>query len=208
MEAPCRTEAALRLSEEPGLPALGVPRSLVFRCPCQGARYGSHLGYSRWFQPQAIAAEQQMNFPDSRNEKDNKKTTVILTHKFGVWAVLFPDNRQPKYWGIKDLVIRSSVLTLACPRVKTRASCRLVPTSYPHSPTAPSGLQTRTQHNFKQLLLQGQQLAGSPEWTSTGVCLFLHLKSNPGPYLSLAALGCRNRREFGGGRGVPQIAPV
>lgn len=78
-------------------------------CPCQGARYGSHLGCSRWFQPQPIAAEQQMNFPvDSRNEKDNK-TTVILTHTVWRWAVLFPDNRQPKHWGIKDLVIRSGV---------------------------------------------------------------------------------------------------
>lgn len=135
MEAPCRTEEALRLSEPPK----GAQSS---SCPCQGARYGSRLGYSRWFEPQPIAAEQQMNFPaDIRNEKDNK-ITVILTYTVWRWAVLFPNNRQPEALRYQRFSYQERGVSwlLACPKVKTRAPCRLVPTSHPHSPTAIAGL--------------------------------------------------------------------
>ena len=168
-------------------------------------------GYFRWFQPQPIAAEQQMNFPvDPRSEKDNK-ITVILTHTVWRWAVLFPNNWQPKHWATKDLVIKSRVSLDSLPAQRWRQEPPAVLFQHlihPHSPTAIagltsfptlSGLQTRTQHNLKQLLLPGQQLAGSPKWTSTGACLFSTWKVIPWPYVEFSSPGLWETGERLGG---------
>lgn len=146
-----------------------------------------------------------MNFPvDLRNEKDNK-ITVILTHTVRRWAVLFPHNRQPEALRYQRFSHQEPGVSwlLACLRVKTRASCRLVPTSHPHSPTAIAGLTSFPRFRLASRL-ESSTISSSGFFKVSRMDFhsslpLLHLKSNPGPLLEFSSPGMWETGERLGG---------
>ena len=78
-------------------------------------------------------------------------------------------------------------------RVKTRASCRLVPTSHPHSPTAIAGLTSFPRFRLASRL-ESSTISSSGFFKVSRMDFhsslpLLHLKSNPGPLLEFSSPG-------------------